>query len=250
MFGRRLLRVSMAIAALALCMSAAPAGAEGLFEFLFGKMGGGGQPAAAPAPEASERRPMSLTVRPRQTGLGGGTLFCVRLCDGRYFPIHRGANVQPGQLCNSMCPASKTKVFAGPDISRAIAADGASYTAIDTAFRYREETVENCTCNGMTPYGLVNMDARQDPTLRVGDFVATPAGLVRSVALSKMAQKSGGDDEMTTSALPLGLRGRVPDSEPVQLRGSQATAEIVKPATRASRAKRFHDMFAQRKRAR
>lgn len=245
MSGRRLSRISVAVVLFAL--SAMPARAEGLFDFLFGKFDS--QPAAASGPAMDERRPMLLTVRPRMSGLGGGTVFCVRLCDGRYFPMQRSASVQPGQICSSMCPASKTKVFAGPDISRAIAADGARYTAINTAFRYREETVENCTCNGYSSYGLVTMDARNDPTLRAGDLIATSAGFVRSVAASKLTLKTN-EDDMTTSALPLGLRGRVSDREPGPLRVSAAAPEIAKPVTRVSRPKRFHDMFAQRKRAR
>jgi hypothetical protein len=173
----------------------------------------------------------------------------VRLCDGRYFPIQRAANVQPAQICSSLCPASKTKVFAGPDISRAVAADGVNYSALQTAFRYRDETVEDCTCNGRTAYGLAAMDAGEDPTLRAGDLVATAAGLVRSVAISKSAQKVR-EDEITTSALPLGLRGQVSEMEQISLRGtSPAVAEGAKPAPRL-RPKRFHDMFAERKRTR
>jgi hypothetical protein len=148
-----------------------------------------------------------------------------------------------------LCPASNTKVFAGSDISRAVAADGVNYSALQTAFRYRDETVEDCTCNGRTAYGLAAMDAHEDPTLRAGDLVATAAGLVRSVPMSKTAQKAR-EDEITTSALPLGLRGQVSESEPVRLRGtSPAVAELAKPAPRL-RSKRFHDMFAERKRTR
>jgi hypothetical protein len=242
----------VAIAVLALFAGAAPAGAENLFEFLFGTTPGGPpERASASAQTETVRRPMSLTVRPRGAVSvpGRGTAYCVRLCDGRYFPIQRAANVQPAQICNSLCPASKTRVFAGPDISRAVAADGANYAALKTAFRYRDETVEDCTCNGRTAYGLATMDAHEDPTLRVGDLVATPNGLVRSVALSKAVQKNQ-DDEMTTSALPLGLRAQVSEVDPVRLRGtSQVVAEVAKPHTR-SRAKRFHDMFAERKRTR
>jgi hypothetical protein len=248
----RPLRVSVAIAGLALSVSAVPAGAESLFDLLFGATAAStGEQTSAPPPVEAIRRPMSLTVRPRVavSAFGRGTAYCVRLCDGRYFPIQRATSLQSAQICNSLCPASKTRVFAGPDISRAIAADGTNYAALKTAFRYRDETVEDCTCNGVTAYGLAAMDARDDPTLRAGDLVATPAGLVRSVALPKAAQKTR-DDEIATSALPLGLRGQVSEAEPVQLRGtSQAAAEVAKPVARLH-AKRFHDMFAERKRAR
>ena len=76
------------------------------------------------------------------------------------------------------------------------------------------------------------------------------AGLVRSVAMSKALKLP--DEELTTSSLPLGLRGPVSEAAVAPLRSSveQEAPEIVKPATRVSRPKRFHDMFAQRKRAR
>jgi hypothetical protein len=248
---------SIAIVALTLSLSAAPAGAEGFFEFLFGKLGGGGSQTSAPAvvpPSAS--RPLALTVRPREIGLGRGIAFCVRMCDGRYFPMQRSANVQPGQVCNSLCPATKTKVFAGPDISRATAADGSNYSAIENAFLYRQETVENCTCNGVTAYGLATMDARNDPTLRAGDLIATPAGLIRSAALSTVAFRNR-DEEIVTSSLPLGMRGPLKDTDYLQLRGSSAqetskeeAPKAVKSATRRSFIQRTHDLFAQRKRTR
>ena len=47
------------------------------------------------------------------------------------------------------------------------------------AFAYRKSKIENCTCNGKDAYGLVNMKAADDPTLRPGDIVATDSGLGR-----------------------------------------------------------------------
>ena len=39
--------------------------------------------------------------------------------------------------------------------------------------------VSNCSCNGKTPFGLVNLDVKRDPTLRQGDIVATHDGLAQ-----------------------------------------------------------------------
>ena len=245
-------RLSFAATALLLAVSGATSAlAEGPLDFLLRPLVETNPSASFPTREMNPRVPMSLTVRPRYSGLGGGTVFCVRMCDGRYFPIQRGMNVNPAKLCNSMCPASQTKLFAGSDISRAVAADGARYTAIEMAYRYRDENVENCTCNGRTSYGLVGMDASNDPTLRAGDLVATTTGLVRSVPASKLPPKNSNTDEVT-SALPLGLRGRASESETsTEVVAAAPTApEIAKPVTRASSPKRFHDMFAQRQRAR
>ena len=213
----------IALTFLALSLSAGTVRAEGLLEFLFGGFNDSWPKAAT----ANANRPLTLTVRPRYSAFGHGTVFCVRTCDGRYFPLSRSATAQPAQTCNSLCPASKTKVFSGSEISSAVAADGSRYAALDHAFLYRKETVENCTCNGITTYGLVTLDARGDPTLRPGDLIATEDGVVKSADVMKTAQRAiaSRDDGMTTSSLPLGLRG----SGPVEL------PPIAKPATRPAR---------------
>ena len=167
MLGRCQSGARIALTFLALSLSVSTVSAEGLLEFLFGGFNDSWPKVA------NASRPLTLTVRPRYSAFGHGTVFCVRTCDGRYFPLSRSATAQPAQTCNSLCPASKTKVFSGSEISSAVAADGSRYAALDHAFLYRKETVENCTCNGITTYGLVTLDARGDPTLRPGPVAST-----------------------------------------------------------------------------
>jgi len=52
-----------------------------------------------------------------------GPSFCVRSCDGKYFPLMRGA-ASPTQMCQAFCPASQTEVFFGASIDNANAASG------------------------------------------------------------------------------------------------------------------------------
>lgn len=195
---------------LALALGITAVHAEGFLEFLFGKFDRPAQ-SAAPTPPAS-RAPTKLTVTPRRSAVAStvsaprsGPSFCVRLCDGRYFPVSRNASANPDQTCNSLCPTSETKVFAGTDISRAVAADGTHYEDLKNAFAYRKAAVEGCTCNGRTNFGLVTLDAHDDPTLRVGDLVATVNGLVRATPGAKPVPPA--DDVETTASLPSGLRG-------------------------------------------
>jgi hypothetical protein len=108
---------------------------------------------------------------------GGATAFCVRACDGRFFPMQRRAGVSPAELCRAFCPASRTIVFSGSKIDHAVAPNGQRYANLDTAFLYREKTVANCTCNGRDPLGLARVELADDPTLRPGDIVATNGGL-------------------------------------------------------------------------
>jgi hypothetical protein len=99
------------------------------------------------------------------------------LCDGRFFPIQR-SGATPIEICNSFCPASRTKIFSGSTIDHAVARDGTRYAELGNAFAYRDHVVPGCTCNGKDSFGLVNMKAAEDPTLRQGDVVATEEGFV------------------------------------------------------------------------
>ena len=46
------------------------------------------------------------------------------------------------------------------------------------AFRYRNEIVAGCTCNGKDQIGLAPVKIENDPTLRKGDIVAGENGLL------------------------------------------------------------------------
>jgi Protein of unknown function (DUF2865) len=107
---------------------------------------------------------------------GHGVAFCVRLCDGQHFPLEHVTNSTPVETCRAMCPASKTKVFFGSEISASKSGDGQRYADLDNAFIYRKQLVANCTCNGRDALGLAPYDMTSDPTLRPGDIVATKDG--------------------------------------------------------------------------
>jgi hypothetical protein len=101
----------------------------------------------------------------------------VRSCDGKYFPLMRGA-ASPAQMCQAFCPASPTKVFFGSSIDRAYAATGERYADSENAFAYRKALRADCTCNGHNPAGLASVDLAMDGSLRSGDALATADGLV------------------------------------------------------------------------
>ena len=171
-----------AVLAIAL-MAAAPSGeasAQGLFNFLFG---GPSRPPAPLPPQTNAYTNPFGSPEPGQpsptpsVGTGRTTTYCVRLCDGRYFPVQRYAGSTPVQLCNALCPASRTVVFSGGEINNAVAQNGARYADLDNAFVYREKIVPDCTCNGRDPFGTARVDITSDPTLRPGDIVATTEGM-------------------------------------------------------------------------
>ncbi len=102
---------------------------------------------------------------------------CVRLCDGYFFPL---ASASRGEAaCSDLCPGAATALYflaPGSDrIEDATAANGARYTAVDAALRYRTVRDAACACQSAiaqrSPYW-------KDPTLRKGDVVATANGFL------------------------------------------------------------------------
>jgi hypothetical protein len=112
---------------------------------------------------------------------GPEVAYCVRLCDGHYFPMPRNAGTphsSPDKICSALCSASPTKVYTGSEINEASAEDGTSYSKLKNAFVYRERIISDCTCTGKDIGGTVAIDIHSDPTLRPGDIVATKDGLM------------------------------------------------------------------------
>lgn len=172
--------VCLAVVLAALAVPTTPVAAQGLFDFLFG---GFHRPRPPPvhlnAPSDllhslfDDRKPQE-SVRSSD---GPHAAFCVRLCDGRYFPVAAHRNASSAEQCHAACPATATKLFSGGGIDHAVASDGTHYADIANAFVYRKHIVPSCTCNGKTSYSLAEIAIADDPTLRPGDIVATNSGL-------------------------------------------------------------------------
>jgi Protein of unknown function (DUF2865) len=210
-----------------LAMAPAPAGAEGLFDFMFG-----GARRPAPPPSASSysdpRGGHSYGGQPSQRAAepaleaGPSVSYCVRLCDGRYYPLQRTSNSNPVKTCSAFCPAARTKVFSGSEINTATANDGSRYKELPNAFVYRDRTVADCTCNGKDAYGLVTAEAKDDPTLRPGDIVATDRGFVAYNGSSRRSK------EFT----PIASYGGLPSELRHKLAGAkiEPRSKVVRPA--------------------
>jgi hypothetical protein len=149
------------------------ASAGGLFDQLFG--GFLRAPASQPSPQPlAYANPVYLVTKtPAQQSVGSSVAYCVRLCDGRFFPVPHLNAATPVQQCNALCPASPTKIYSGGNIGGAVAADGSRYAALKNAFVYRKRLVPSCTCNGKDQIGLARVGIDTDVTLQTGDIVAT-----------------------------------------------------------------------------
>lgn len=170
---------------LAMPMALAPhAASAGIFDFLFGGDKPERQAPQQQQPSNAFADPFGLSTpnpAPAPSASSGGgrfTTYCVRTCDGRYFPLTGRGNGTPTQMCQAFCPASQTKVFSGNSIDYAVGHMGERYVDTPNAFAYRKALKADCSCNGRDPAGLAPVDLSLDSTLRPGDIVATSSGLV------------------------------------------------------------------------
>ena len=178
-------RATIALAALACLLVPAAASAEDFFSFLFGGASKQERPAAA-IPQAAPQisafadpfAPAPALPKPSSSGGGRSSGFCVRTCDGRYFPVVARGNLSAAQMCQAFCPASATRIYSGGNIDYAVSSSGERYADSDHAFEYRKALKSNCTCNGRDPVGLAPVDLTFDSTLKAGDVVATADGLM------------------------------------------------------------------------
>src|SRR5262245_12932522 len=153
--------------------------AENLFDFLFGGIKQQARQASSQTnffadPFGTQQNAPASAPRVA----GSGPAFCVRSCDGKYFPINARGNATPAQLCQAFCPASATKVYFGSNIDYASSANGERFANSENAFACRKALRADCTCNGRDPGGLAPIDISLDGSLRPGDVVATTSGLV------------------------------------------------------------------------
>src|SRR6185437_14907981 len=142
--GRMLFNASCAaLAAGALVLPlTAPASAQGLFEALFGAFH---RQAPEPSPitrsyadpdTSAPRNPERVVNPSPRVETGPSVSYCVRTCDGHFFPVHPHAGLSAADMCRAFCPAASTKVYSGGGIDRAVASDGTRYADLDNAFVY------------------------------------------------------------------------------------------------------------------
>lgn len=236
-------RISRPLIALGACLVLAPqaVSAQGFFDFLFG----GGQPQkqqqrrGAPQQNDFFSDPFGLNTpdtpqqQPQRSASSGGSgpAFCVRTCDGRYFPLTRGGT-SPAQMCQAFCPAASTKVFFGSTIDYASSATGERYADMPNAFAYRKALKADCTCNGRDPAGLAPIDLSLDTSLRPGDVVATTNGLV---AFNGMRTGNNQTADFTPVSSYPGLtadvRARLGEMKVAPVAAEMVTEEAPAPAT-------------------
>jgi Protein of unknown function (DUF2865) len=219
---------------LALVLAGTPASAQnGIFDTI---LGGRRSTPAAPPPVSAYADPFSAwnpfgspaSLNPE---MDTSVAYCVRLCDGRFFPVQRHEGTTPEQTCNSFCPASRTKIYSGSSIEQALAPDGKRYADLSTAFVYREKLFDACTCNGKSAFGLVNTSVKDDPTLRAGDIVATNGGLM---VYNGGVRRQNFTPVAASSAVPADLRRKLAKTKIAPAQATAAPAADVKQSDNAA----------------
>ena len=98
------------------------------------------------------------TGRRMPSGAATYRTLCVRTCDGYYFPISFSTLPQrfeqDAQQCRSMCPTAVVELYVhenpGGSVEQMVSLSGKPYASIPTAFRYRKEYTQGCSCNRYT----------------------------------------------------------------------------------------------------
>jgi hypothetical protein len=192
MLGRSGRQAALGLAALCALALAPAAYAQDFFAVLFGGPGDSqpepyirqpfateGSPIISRRIQAPRPHPLSSSASSGPAASSGESqAYCVRSCDGRYFPLASSDSQSREASCKSFCPASETKVVYGSNIDNAATERGKAYSDLPNAFRYRKEMVAGCTCNGKDQIGLEPVKIEKDPTLRKGDIVAGSGGLM------------------------------------------------------------------------
>lgn len=232
--------VGLLAAAVVLSVPPAPASAAGLFESFFGELSralGGGQPRAPayadPFPSQQAMRQERVIERgpagPRQA-------FCVRTCDGGYFPVRGHAGLSVADACRSLCPGCETRLYYGSTIDYAAASNGSRYADLPNAYLYRKQLVAGCSCNGGSAAGTASLAPESDPTLRRGDVIATPNGLV---------VYNGGRDQ-ATNFTPVQSYGGFSKSERARFSELKVTPPQQRGTTTARTTPPFSALWAMR----
>jgi len=119
--------------------------------------------------------------RQREASRSEGGAYCVRTCDGFYFPLspQKRSDSESRALCQSLCPSAVTEVYerrggAEASFAQAVSRTGKPYSKLPTAFAFQKKAVAACTCR--SPGGST-LTVAHDPTLQPGDIVVTDKGV-------------------------------------------------------------------------
>jgi len=152
---------------------------------------------------------------------GSYRTVCVRTCDGYYFPISYATSparfAQDEKTCQKLCPASEAQLFSyrteGEDIAQATSSNGAPYSSLPNAFKYRQAFDPACTCKKAGQSWNEALGGSDD-SVEAGDIVVTED---RAKQMAAPQQQKGQKGRAATPA---------PATAPASAAEAPAAAEI------------------------
>jgi len=113
---------------------------------------------------------------------GGMKTWCVRLCDGFYFPVSYSTNSSAYQrdlaICQGRCPGADVSLYSHPSYldpeDMVSTVSGERYTKLPTAFAYRTTVSSNCSCELAAPK-IKTAGASADEAADTADEAKGPA---------------------------------------------------------------------------
>jgi len=165
----------------------------------------------ASSPRASTDDPIDDPAAAYHNGVAGTyRTYCVRLCDGYYWPISFSTTADrfehDQEQCNSAC-GSPARLFVhrvpGGGPGTMVTPDGLPYTALKTAFLFRTKYDAQCKCKAQ-PWDEASKDRHRHFALveaaRRGDRLAAQeakrlAGKLADDERRSVAQKDAANDE-------------------------------------------------------
>lgn len=132
---------------------------------------------------------------------GGGMPVCVRTCDGFFFPVnYQGAESNFSAMCEASCPGASTELYwmrQGADISTAVSARGASYSALPAAHAFQKTRDESCSCKRKGDGWGATLQRAESLMKPRGDIVVTDASATKMAQPAPFAELRG-----ASSAVP------------------------------------------------
>lgn len=131
--------------------------------------------------QASTNAPKPMVIDPMNksaTGAGNLRTMCVRLCDGKFYPVSANASpldftLQKAQ-CQNSCPSSDTDLYyhstVGQETKDMVSATtNQSYASLPTAYKFQQASAkkqDDCSCGalGSVEFGEKPRDAASLPT--------------------------------------------------------------------------------------
>ena len=194
------------------------------------------------AVEAPARLPAVLGTLPEGDGAGPSQLpaetgparaFCVRTCDGAYFPVSFAT--VPARFpddersCKALCPAAEATLFAyrnpGEDINQAVSISGQPYTSLPNAFKFRTEFNPSCACKAA---GQTWSDALKtiDDKAVEGDIIVTEESARK---MQQQRLNKGTPANARKGATPAPTTASAPAAPPPADTGAPASGSENKP---------------------